>query len=154
MNLTSHRTALHSDHRLDRDEAMNVQRRARLAPVAVAVLSALTLAACGGGGGDGAQDDRAEPLNGPKATEVVPGPSNVVTRWHEAAIATINVPASPTGTTIEERVGGPDIATVQVAVYDAAMAIAGTQSRSTPRHRPPRPALRWKPPSPRPRTAC
>jgi hypothetical protein len=123
---TSQHTVLHPDHRLDRDEAMNVQRRARLAPVAVAVLSALTLAACGGGGGDAAQDDRAEPLNGPKATEVVPGPSNVVTRWHEAAIATINVPASPTGATIEERVGGPDIATVQVAVYDAAMAIAGT----------------------------
>jgi hypothetical protein len=105
---------------------MNIERYASLAPVAAAVLAVITLAACGGAGEGDSADGIAMSLGGPKATEVVPGPSNVVTRWHEVAIATINVASSPTGATIEERVGGPDIATVQVAVYDAAMAIAGT----------------------------
>jgi hypothetical protein len=97
-------------------------------PSFTAVLSAITLAACGGGGE--APDDRAQTLGQGKSVVVVPGEPNVVSRWHEVAINTINntinVPPPPIGATIEEQVGGPDIATVQIAVYDAAMAIAGT----------------------------
>jgi hypothetical protein len=92
-------------------------------------LAPLALAACGGGG-DGAvepsQSTLAAVQSGAKPIALVPRGPNVVSSWHEIAVNTINVPASPTGATPEERVGGPDIATVQIAVYDAAIAIAGT----------------------------
>jgi len=85
----------------------------------------VTLAACGGGGGS-TDSPTAEALAAKSVVLVSAGP-NLVSRWHEAATTTLNLPASPTGATPEERVGGgPDIATVQIAVYDAAMAIAGT----------------------------
>jgi hypothetical protein len=98
-------------------------------PLLPAALAALTLVACGGGGsvdtGPNATANAAG-RTGEKAYDLVPLGPNVVSTWHAIAIDTINVPASPTGATPEERVGGPDIATVQVAVYDAAIAIAGT----------------------------
>ena len=86
------------------------------------------LGGCGGGDGAGATADNApnaEPLGG-KTVVIFAHAPNLVSRWHEVATSTINVPSTPAGATPEERVGGPDIATVQVAVYDAVMAIAGT----------------------------
>src|SRR5882672_2929388 len=86
------------------------------------------LGGCGGGDGTGAAADNAptaESLGG-KPVVIVAHAPNLVSRWHEVATSTINVPSSPTGATPEERVGGPDIATVQIAVYDTAMAITGT----------------------------
>ena len=87
----------------------------------------LTLAACGGGGGS-VDAPTADPLASPKSVVLVSHGANLVSRWHDAATTTINVPSSPTGATPEERVngGGTDIATVQIAVYDAVMAITGT----------------------------
>ena len=49
----------------------------------------------------------------------------MVSRWHDVAGVATAVPASPSGATPEERAGGPDMATVQLAVYDAVVAIAG-----------------------------
>ena len=103
--------------------------RSHLNPFALAaVAAAAALAtACGGGGSDIAGDASSSgALAADKPIALVSRGPNVVSIWHEIAINTINVPASPTGATPEERVGGPDIATVQLAVYDAAIAIAGT----------------------------
>jgi hypothetical protein len=84
------------------------------------------LGGCGGGDGAGtAEGPTADPLASKAVVLVSPGP-NLVSRWHAVATAAINVPPSPAGATPEERVGGPDIATVQIAVYDTVMAIAGT----------------------------
>ena len=97
---------------------------AKLATVTCACALAL-LTACGGGGSTEAPT--ADSLAAAKSVVLVSAGPNLVSRWHEAATTTINVPASPTGATPEERVGGgPDIATVQVAVYDAVIAITGT----------------------------
>ena len=89
-------------------------------------IAALSLIACGGGGDDSRSDGFAEPLGIGKSVVLVSHGANVVSDWHATAINTINVPASPAGATPEERAGGPDIATVQIAVYDAVIAIAGT----------------------------
>jgi hypothetical protein len=90
---------------------------------------ACTLALLGGcGGGDGASTAEGPTADALAARSValVPAEPNLVSRWHAVATSTINVPSAPTGATPEERVGGPDLATVQIAVYDTAMAIAGT----------------------------
>ena len=102
----------------------------RLFPGPVATITfACTLALLAGcGGGDGAstaEGPTADPLASKSVVLVSPG-SNLISRWHAVATSTINVPSAPTGATPEERVGGPDIATVQIAVYDTLMAIAGT----------------------------
>lgn len=92
-----------------------------------AVATAAFVTACGGGGSSDVTDGGSSvALAADKPIALVSRGPNVVSIWHEIAINTINVPASPTGATPEERVGGPDIATVQLAVYDAAIAIAGT----------------------------
>lgn len=53
--------------------------------------------------------------------------ANPVAYWNRIAVDTINVPAQATGTPEERRpFGTADLATVQVAVYDAVMAIVGT----------------------------
>ena len=78
--------------------------------------------ACGGGS-DLTAEERDELLAAP-VTITSHGP-NVVSRWHEVAGAVVAVPPSPAGATPEERRGGPDMATVQLAVYDAVIAIAG-----------------------------
>ena len=85
----------------------------------------LALAACGGGSSTG-EAPSADPLASSKAVVLVSHGPNLVSKWHDVATTTINVPSTPTGATPEERVGGPDIATVQIAVYDTAMAFAGT----------------------------
>jgi hypothetical protein len=52
---------------------------------------------------------------------------NVVTNWNEVATAVINLPPDAVGTSEERRPNyAVDLATVQVAVYDAVMAIART----------------------------
>ncbi|WP_157615991.1 vanadium-dependent haloperoxidase [Rhizobacter sp. Root404] len=107
-----------------------IRRTRTTHPVLPSVLAALTLVACGGGGSSADSGPtatvNAAARTGEKAYDLVPLGPNVVSTWHAIAIDTINVPSSPTGATPEERVGGPDIATVQVAVYDAVIAIAAT----------------------------
>ena len=106
---------------------MNHSHLNPFALAAVAAAAALATA-CGGGGSSDIAGDASSSgaLAADKPIALVSRGPNVVSIWHEIAINTINVPASPTGATPEERVGGPDIATVQLAVYDAAIAIAGT----------------------------
>jgi hypothetical protein len=104
---------------------MNRLFRANSATITFACSLAL-LGGCGGGdGASTAEEQKADPLAF-KSVVLVSAGANLVSRWHEVATSTINVPSTPTGVTPEERVGGPDIATVQVAVYDTVMAIAGT----------------------------
>ncbi len=100
---------------------------ARLASaIAAAALLAVAPAGCGD---DELSEEELEALEEQNATPVVVtdlGP-NLVSQWNEVAYNTFALPASPTGTTPEERVPNPiDLATVQLAVYDAVMAIAGT----------------------------
>jgi hypothetical protein len=111
------------ENRMARRPAVGLTTTRTLIPA----LTVLTLAACGGGNSNdtAALDTELESAQ-KQAIVVQPGNPNPVSTWHEVAINTINVPSSPSGATPEERIGGPDIATVQVAVYDAAMAIAGT----------------------------
>jgi hypothetical protein len=89
-----------------------------LATLALAGAGLLLLTACGGG-----DDEQATPT---RVTISVVGP-NAVSHWNEIATNTINVPASATGTAEEQRPNSAvDLATVQVAVYDAVMGIVGT----------------------------
>lgn len=86
-----------------------------LALALVAASSASFLVtACGGGAVD------------TPVTITAAGP-NAVSYWNEVAVATVNVPASATGTPEEQRPNSAvDLATVHVAIYDAVMGIAGT----------------------------
>jgi len=114
------------EYRMARLPAVGLTTTRTLIP-ALTALTALALAACGGGdSGDTAALDAERETAQKQSVVVQPGKANLVTMWHEIAISAINVPSSATGATPEERLGGPDIATVQVAVYDAVMAIAGT----------------------------
>ena len=73
------------------------------------------LGACGGSDGEVAP-----------VTITVAGP-NAVSQWNEIATTTINQPAAATGTPEEQLPFiSADLATVQIAVYDAVMAIVGT----------------------------
>ena len=74
------------------------------------------LAACGG------NDDREiAPVT------ITPGSADVIAQWNVIATTTVNLPATTTGTPEEQRPNyAVDLATVQVAVYDAVIAIAGT----------------------------
>jgi hypothetical protein len=69
----------------------------------------------------------AGPSGAAAPVKITPGAPNAVSYWNEVATATINMPPSAVGTP-EERLPNyaVDLATVQVAVYDAVMAIAGT----------------------------
>jgi hypothetical protein len=79
-----------------------------------AVLACVVQVACG----DGASTD--------PVVITAKGP-NTISTWNEVAAATINLPASATGTLEEQRpIYAVDLATVHVAMYDAVMAIAGT----------------------------
>jgi hypothetical protein len=136
-----------------KEDAMDRLLSARKGTITLACSLAL-LGGCGGGDGAGtAEGPTADPLASKAVVLVSPGP-NLVSRWHAVATAAINVPPSPAGATPEERVGGPDIATVQIAVYDTVMAIAGTHEpfATTPSHR--SPARRWTQRSTKRRTAC
>lgn len=66
------------------------------------------------------------PASSPPVTIVVTG-HDVVSRWNEVATATVNQPPDPKGSPAEQRpIDAVDLATVQVAVYDAVQAIART----------------------------
>jgi hypothetical protein len=97
--------------------------------LSISAVAVAALAACGGGGTDpGASGDRSEALSASASTTVTItsyGP-NAVSVWNEIAFVTASVPTSPAGATPAERVAGPDTVTVQLAVYDAVIAIAGT----------------------------
>jgi hypothetical protein len=56
---------------------------------------------------------------------VAQGP-NAVSAWHELAARVIAAPPSPSRTTLAERFAGPDLVTLQIAVYDAAVAVTAT----------------------------
>ena len=86
------------------------------------VAVALWVGACGGGGSP------PDPLASDKRVVIASNGPNAVSTWNEIAFNTISVPGSPAGATLAERVPNYfiDIATVQLAVYDAVMAIAGT----------------------------
>jgi hypothetical protein len=58
---------------------------------------------------------------------ITPGSADVVAQWNTIAATTVNLPAAASGTPEEQRPNyAVDLATVQVAVYDAVIAIAGT----------------------------
>lgn len=93
----------------------------------LAVVAALALAACGGGGDDDASSaSRAQPLGAKEPVVVRSYGPNAVSVWNEIAFNTTLVASDPAGVTPSERVAGPDLVTVQLAVYDAVIAIAGT----------------------------
>jgi hypothetical protein len=92
-------------------------KRVQLTLFVVALAIACAASLLGGCGGN--DEDKA-------VTITAVGP-NAVSYWTGIASATINVPASSTGTAEEQRpTYAVDLATVHVAIYDAVMAIAGT----------------------------
>src|SRR5688572_18658223 len=91
---------------------------------AAAAMLAL-LAACGGGV-EVVDESKREQAAGAAPIEIKSYGANAVSIWNEIAFVTTQVPTSPAGTTPSERIAGPDVVTVQLAVYDAVIAIAGT----------------------------
>ena len=87
-------------------------------------VAAAVLAGCGGG--DSTPTGTADALSANKPVVIQSYGENVVSAWNEIAFKTASVPPSPAGATPQERVPGPDVVTVQLAVYDAVIAIAGT----------------------------
>ena len=93
--------------------AVGSRRRLLLAPVAFAAALAC-LAGCAslpGGRGPVLIENRG---------------ANAISLWNEIAVATATLPPAPAGATLSERTPGPDVVTVQLAVYDAVIATAGT----------------------------
>jgi hypothetical protein len=90
------------------------------------IVTAIGLAACGGGGDDDSLESRAQPLRANDPVVIGSYGPNAVSIWNEIAFNTTLVPSSAAGVTPSERVAGPDVTTVQLAVYDAVIAIAGT----------------------------
>ena len=101
-------------------------RQVRLTLLAAAAIAAL-VAGCGGGD-DGAQASRAEPLRANEPVVIGSHGPNSVSVWSEIGFATANAPASPAGATPEERVGASsiDLTTLHLAIYDSVIAISGT----------------------------
>lgn len=91
---------------------------------AAGIATMALVASCGGGGGEGAV---AVQEQGKKNVVIGPLQSNVVADWHLIATTTINA-TGLTAVTDEERRPNIsiDLATVQLAVYDAVMAIVRT----------------------------
>ena len=105
-------------------QARTVERwSARAAGAAPALV---LLAACGGGVDALAETERVQTFGAAPAVAIKSYGPNAVSIWNEIAFVTTQVPVSPAGATPSERVAGPDLATVQLAVYDAVIAIAGT----------------------------
>jgi hypothetical protein len=103
---------------------MNRSMPQRRRPLVLAISGAvLALAACGGGGD---VDTRALPLGANEPVVIGSHGANAVSIWNQIAFDTAQVPSAPAGATPSERVAGPDAVTVQLAVYDAVIAIAGT----------------------------
>ena len=103
-------------------------RRCALTAIATAAV-ALFGATLGGCGGTDLTEAESEELAEALKTPVTisdQGP-NAVSAWNEITYNTFSLPADPAGATAEERAPTAiDIATVQLAVYDAVIAIAGT----------------------------
>jgi hypothetical protein len=92
---------------------------ARLRALLIAFAPAFTpLGACAQSGAPGPDPER--------VVMIVPGAANPVSIWNEVAVATAQVPPAASGATLSERFAGPDVVTVQLAIYDAVMAIAKT----------------------------
>ena len=96
-----------------------------MARTSTLIAATALFAACGGGGTPAVSTGDVLENSNKKVVVASFGP-NVVSTWHDVAFATVSVPASPTGATPEERVAGPDLTTVHLAMYDAVIAIAGT----------------------------
>jgi PAP2 superfamily len=94
--------------------------------------AAIVLAACGGSESDAVvPSDVAQAVaqKGSRPIAITPG-SDVVAYWNQIATSTINVAPAATGTPEERRpVYSLDLATVQVAVFDAVNAIDGSYAR-------------------------
>src|SRR5262249_18449924 len=105
-----------------REKAMKTSFKSRLRAFPL-IAVALLVGACGGGGGSAP-----DPLASDKRVVIASNGPNAVSTWNEIAFNTVSVPGSPAGATLAERAPNYfiDIATVQLAVYDAVMAIAGT----------------------------
>ena len=92
-----------------------MKRWTTMSTIAATTCALALLGACGG------SDEELAPV-----TITVAGP-NTVSQWNEIATTTINQPAAVTGTPEEQLPNAAvDLATVQIAVYDAVMAIVGT----------------------------
>lgn len=92
-----------------------MKRWTTMSTIAATTCALALLGACGG------SDEEVAPV-----TITVAGP-NTVSQWNEIATTTINQPAAVTGTPEEQLPNAAvDLATVQIAVYDAVMAIVGT----------------------------
>jgi hypothetical protein len=102
-------------HRGNADRKSRLKRWNNTSAIAATVCILALLGACGG------TDEGVPPV-----TISVAGP-NVVSQWNEIAATTINLPAAASGTPEEQLPSiSADLATVQIAVYDAVMAIVGT----------------------------
>lgn len=100
------------------------RRDAAAGALVVALVVALVLAACTQGG---SRDERSAPaVVADRSLTIVPLGPNAVSTWADIAARTINA-SSPVQTTAEERRTAytSDMATVQVAVFDALAAIDG-----------------------------
>ena len=92
-----------------------MKRWTTMSTIAAPTCALALLGACGG------SDEEVAPV-----TITVAGP-NTVSQWNEIATTTINQPAAVTGTPEEQLPNAAvDLATVQIAVSDAVMAIVGT----------------------------
>jgi PAP2 superfamily len=88
---------------------------------------AAALVAVAGCGGGGSQSAVAVEEQAKKVVVIPPLQSNVVANWNQIANTTITAAGLPAVTDEERRPAGAiDLATVQVAVYDAVMAIVRT----------------------------
>ena len=111
----------------------------------------VAVAGCGGGGQQGAV---AVQEQAKKVVVIPPLQPNVVANWNEIATNTRQRDRAFPAVTDEERRGGPDLATVQLAVYDAVMAIVGTHKPYAANRGRPAPALRRRRRLPRRLTTC
>lgn len=89
------------------------------------VLASAVMLMVGCGGGDDTTASREDALRANQPVVIGSHGPNAVSIWNEIAFNTTLVPSSPAGATPSERVAGPDVTTVQLAVYDAVIAIAG-----------------------------
>jgi hypothetical protein len=107
-------------------------RHSAVPPFIFASVAACVLAACGGGGSDpvgssGPALDAEQQSS--RRIAITPG-TDVIAYWNQIATNTVNVAPAATGTPEERRpVYNLDLATVQVAVFDAVNAIDGSYQR-------------------------
>jgi hypothetical protein len=108
-------------------------RRSVVLPMFIAAsAAAFILAACGGDASDAVAPDTvalATAQSSGRTIAITPG-SDVIAYWNQIATNTVNVPPAATGTPEERRPNFAfDLATVQVAMFDAVNAIGGAYER-------------------------